>query len=81
MREGQKIGIVGQSGCGKSTILSLLLGFYYPTSGDIFIENVNINDYDLSYLRQAFGVVSQEPVLFEQTIKWNIQYNLSEISE
>jgi ABC-type bacteriocin/lantibiotic exporter with double-glycine peptidase domain len=45
------VGIVGQSGCGKSTILNLLLGFYYPNSGDIYLENVKINDFDLSYLR------------------------------
>lgn len=64
IKEGQSIGLVGSSGCGKSTIFSLLLGFYYPDSGNIYIEGIDIKDYDLQHLRRSFGVVSQEPLLF-----------------
>lgn len=69
---------VGSSGCGKSTIFSLLQGFYQPTEGAIYIDGVNINDYDLHHLRKTFGVVSQEPTLFNESISWNIKYNHKE---
>ena len=71
----EKVAIVGHSGCGKSTILQLLYGFYKPTLGNILINNVNINDYDIHYLRSCYGVVSQEPVLFNTTREGNIRYN------
>lgn len=56
---GKKIGFVGTSGCGKSTILSFLLRFYEPSSGKITIDGINIKDFDIHYLRSVFGVVSQ----------------------
>lgn len=68
---------MGQSGCGKSTIISLLQGIYSPQSGSIFLEGVNITDYNLHHLRNVFGVVSQEPVLFNESIMQNIRYNLT----
>lgn len=75
IKEGDKIGFVGQSGSGKSTIIQLLLGFYTPTSGKILIDDINLRDYDIHHLRANFGVVSQEPILFNQTIEYNIKYN------
>jgi ATP-binding cassette subfamily B (MDR/TAP) protein 1 len=69
-----KIAIVGPSGCGKSTVIQLLLRFYDADSGEIFIDGVNIKDYDLNFLRQSIGIVSQEPVLFNGTIKYNLGY-------
>jgi len=68
-----KVALVGPSGCGKSTILALLQRFYDPDQGEIFIDGVNIKDYDLKYLRSCYGVVSQEPVLFNGTIEYNIK--------
>ena len=72
---GQKVAFVGPSGCGKSTILQLLLRFYYPETGKILIDGLDIKDYDLHYLRSKFGVVSQEPTLFNGSFRDNIQYN------
>lgn len=73
---GEKVAFVGTSGCGKSTILSFLLRFYEPESGEILLNGVNIKDYDIHYLRSQFGVVSQEPVLFNTDFRENIRYNM-----
>ena len=69
------MGFVGPSGCGKSTIQQLLQRFYDPSEGEILIDGVNIRDYDIHHLRASLGVVSQEPVLFNDTISENIKYN------
>ena len=70
-----KVALVGPSGCGKSTILALLQRFYDPDQGEVLVDGVNIKEYDLKYLRSCFGVVSQEPVLFNGTIEYNIKYS------
>ncbi len=54
---GEKTAFVGPSGCGKSTIMQLLLRYYDVVSGEIFLDGVNILDYDITYLRGYFGVV------------------------
>jgi len=72
---GSKVALVGPSGCGKSTILALLQRFYDVDHGEIFIDGVSIKNYDLRYLRSCFGVVSQEPVLFNGSIEYNIKYS------
>ena len=59
LQEGQKSAFVGASGCGKSTIIQLLLRFYEPTEGAIYLGGRNIKDFELGYLRSLFGVVSQ----------------------
>jgi len=69
----QKVAFVGPSGCGKSTIMSLLLRFYDIDSGEILIDGENIKNYDLKHLRSSFGVVSQEPTLFNGSIEYNIK--------
>ncbi len=58
-KEGEEVTLVGSSGCGKSTVISLLLGFYSPSNGQILLEGIDIRDYDLKHLRDTFGVVSQ----------------------
>lgn len=68
------VAIVGESGSGKSTIISLLQRFYDPDSGEITIDGFEIKKLQLKWLRQQIGVVSQEPVLFNDTIRANIQY-------
>ncbi len=76
-----KVAFVGPSGCGKSTILALLQRFYDPDQGEILIDGINIKQYDLKYLRSCFGVVSQEPVLFNGTIEYNIKYTKKEATD
>ena len=78
---GQKIAFVGPSGCGKSTILQLLQRFYMPESGKITVDGIDLKDFDIHYLRSRFGVVSQEPVLFNGTFRENIKYNQFDATE
>ncbi|CAD8071446.1 unnamed protein product [Paramecium primaurelia] len=77
---GQKVAFVGSSGCGKSTIMQMLMRFYDPDQGEILVDGLDIRDYDIRHLRKQLAIVSQEPVLFNGTIKENIQYNLKDIS-
>ena len=67
-----KVALVGPSGCGKSTIMQLLLRFYDVDEGEILIDGKNIKDYDIHHLRKSFGLVSQEPFLFNGTVEENI---------
>ena len=75
VKAGNKVAFVGTSGCGKSTIIQLLQRFYYPVRGKISIGGIDIKDFDIHYLRSCFGVVSQEPVLFNGSFADNIRYN------
>ena len=70
---GRKVALVGPSGCGKSTVFQLLLRFYDTDEGHIFIDGHDIKHYNLKHLRQQFSIVSQEPVLFNGTIEYNIK--------
>lgn len=70
---GQAIAIVGSSGSGKSTIIQLLERFYEKESGDILLDGVPIENYNIPWLRDQFGIVSQNPVLFEGNIIDNIK--------
>ena len=71
---GKKIAIVGLSGSGKSTIISLLLHFFTNYEGKIFIDNQDINECSLDSLRKNIGLVTQETILFNDTIEANIRY-------
>ncbi len=71
---GENIAFVGPSGSGKTTIISLIERFYDVNSGEILIDDINIKDYDLVHLRKNIGIVLQQPVLFNRTIKENIRY-------
>ena len=66
------IALIGPSGAGKSTLADLVAGFWYPTEGDIYIDGVNLRDLSLNCLRKHLGVVTQDIVLFNDTIKANI---------
>ena len=72
MESGKKIALVGESGCGKSTIVNLIERLYEVTYGQILIDGIDIKRYDLAYLRNFMGYVQQEPVLFNKSIKENI---------
>jgi len=68
------VAIVGASGCGKSTVVSLLQRLYEPTSGKITINSYDINKMDTTHLREYVSVVGQNPMLFDATIAENIAY-------
>jgi subfamily B ATP-binding cassette protein MsbA len=77
---GQMIAIVGRSGAGKTTLVNLLPRFYDVTSGAILIDGVDIRDVTLASLRQQIGIVTQETVLFDDTIANNIAYGAASAS-
>ena len=70
----QTVALVGESGSGKSTVIALLQRFYDPDSGQITLDGVEIRELQLKWFRQQMGLVSQEPVLFNETIRANIAY-------
>ncbi|XP_066928852.1 ATP-dependent translocase ABCB1-like isoform X2 [Clytia hemisphaerica] len=76
IKSGQKIALVGSSGCGKSTSIGLLERFYNPKEGRISIDGHEVKSFNLKWLRQQLGLVSQEPVLFARSIRDNIVYGL-----
>jgi len=78
LKKGEMVALVGQSGSGKSTTVDLLLRFYDVDSGRITIDGVDIREYDFKQLRRMIGVVSQEVILFNDTIKENIAYGTNE---
>ena len=69
---GTTVAIVGESGSGKSSLLKLLMGFYEPTSGCILLDGVDMRDFALASLRSRIGLVSQEPFIFNGTVRENI---------
>ncbi|KAI3523833.1 hypothetical protein L1887_02274 [Cichorium endivia] len=71
---GTTTALVGQSGSGKSTVISLIERFYDPQEGQVIIDSINIKEYNLRWLRGKIGLVSQEPILFSSTIRDNIAY-------
>lgn len=75
---GETVAFVGYSGAGKSTIAKLLMRFYDVDRGEILIDGVNIKNFSKSDLRSFIGIVPQEPVLFNDTIAYNIGYGLGE---
>ncbi|XP_027334212.1 ABC transporter B family member 4-like isoform X2 [Abrus precatorius] len=74
IHSGMTVALVGESGSGKSTVISLLQRFYDPDSGEITLDGMEIRQLQLKWLRQQMGLVSQEPVLFNDTIRANISY-------
>ncbi|XP_066365592.1 ABC transporter B family member 9-like [Miscanthus floridulus] len=74
----QTVALVGQSGSGKSTVISLLERFYEPDNGAILLDRVEISSLKVSWLRDQMGLVSQEPVLFSGTIRDNIAHGKHE---
>ncbi|XP_061995041.1 ABC transporter B family member 21-like isoform X2 [Rosa rugosa] len=71
---GATAALVGESGSGKSTVLGLIERFYDPQAGEVLIDGVNIKEFQLKWIRQTIGLVSQEPVLFTGSIKDNIAF-------
>jgi ATP-binding cassette, subfamily B (MDR/TAP), member 1 len=77
---GKTVAICGASGSGKSTIVGLIERFYEPVGGEVLLDSHNIQDLNLTWLRQQISFVQQEPVLFTDTIYENIRYGLLKIT-
>ena len=75
---GQKVALVGESGCGKSTTVNLIERLYDITGGQLTIDGIEINRYDIRYLRNLIGYVQQEPVLFNKSIRENLIFGREE---
>lgn len=78
---GSSVGIVGKTGAGKTTLVNLLSRFYDPTDGHVLLDGVDIREYKLADLRNQFGLVPQDPVLFSRTIADNIGYAFADAGE
>lgn len=81
IKAGTRLGIAGETGAGKTTLVSLLPRFYDPTEGSIFLDGRDIREYKLNDLRNQFSIVLQEPVLFATTIRENIAYARPETTQ
>ena len=81
IKHGEKIAITGKSGSGKSTIVKLLIGILELDSGNIFIDDVDIINYNNIWLKKRIGYVAQDSILFTDTIANNIAYGIDDVSE
>lgn len=81
IRKGESIAIVGASGSGKSSLLNLIPRFYEPTEGRILIDGTDIRDLNISSLRALTGLVSQETILFNDSVRQNILMGLENVAE
>lgn len=81
VEKGKTIALVGTSGGGKSTIADLIPRFYDPTEGAVKIDNIDIKDYDIESLRRLMGIVTQESILFNDTIYNNIAFGMDDPKE
>jgi len=74
IKAGETVALVGESGCGKSTIAKMVQRFYDPTDGRVLLDGTDLKDINVRDLRSCIGVVSQEPLLFDTTIEANIRF-------
>ena len=79
--KGKKIAIVGESGCGKTTIAKLLFSFYYPEWGNVTIEGKNLSEYSVSSIRKHMAYISQDVFLFSDTIYNNLRCGNDSVTE
>jgi ATP-binding cassette subfamily B protein len=74
VKKGETLAIIGSTGCGKSSLLYLIPRFYDATEGEVFVDGVNVKDFDLTSLREKLGYVMQKSELFSDTIAGNIRW-------
>jgi len=79
--KGKTIALVGPSGGGKSTLANLIPRFYDPDAGDVLIDGISLRDYDFKSIRQHMGIVTQESILFNDTVLNNIAFGLDNVDE
>ncbi|MBX2895822.1 MAG: ABC transporter ATP-binding protein [Cyclobacteriaceae bacterium] len=81
IEKGKTLALVGPSGGGKSTLADLVPRFYDPTEGEVLIDGISLKDYDLDSVRHHIGVVTQESILFNDTIFNNIAFGMPHVNE
>ena len=74
LEKGESLGIIGPTGCGKSTVVSLLLRFYDATEGGVFLDGRDVRTYDRDELRRRFGVCFQNDMVFQDTLRENVDF-------
>ncbi|MBR6898196.1 MAG: ABC transporter ATP-binding protein [Lachnospiraceae bacterium] len=74
VKPGQTVAIMGETGCGKSSLIHLIPRFYEPTQGEILVDGVNVKDYRIKDLRKSIGLATQDVLLYSDTIEGNIAY-------
>ena len=80
-KAGSVVGIIGSTGCGKSSLVNLIPRLYDVSGGEILVDGVNVKDYDIEALRELIGVVLQKNVLFTGTIKENIKWGKQDATD
>jgi subfamily B ATP-binding cassette protein MsbA len=80
VKRGESVALVGTSGSGKTTLANLIPRFYDPTEGSILIDGINLREITIASLRKMIGIVSQEIVLFDDTVRNNIAYGMQEVT-
>lgn len=81
LKKGQTLGIIGGTGSGKTTLINLIPGFYFPTSGKLFVDGKNIADYEKEELNRLFAVVPQKASLFKGTIRSNLKWGQKDATD
>jgi subfamily B ATP-binding cassette protein MsbA len=81
VEKGKTIALVGPSGGGKSTLANLVPRFYDPTSGEVLIDGISLSDYEITSIRHHMGIVTQESILFNDTIYNNIAFGVDNADE
>ncbi len=78
---GQTIAIMGETGCGKTSLIQLIPRFYEPTEGEVLVDGINVNDMKLTQLRRNIGLATQDVLLYSDTIDGNIAYGDSSLTK
>ncbi len=81
VNHGEVVAFVGESGVGKSTTISLISGYYFPSKGTIRVDGIDTRKFNLTHLRKQIGVVPQEVALFNDTIRENIRYGIPDATD
>ena len=81
INQGQTIALVGESGSGKTSLVNLIVRLYEPTGGRILIDDVDIREFDLSFLRNRIGIVNQDTILFNKSIRENLFFGRQSATE